>query len=119
MENLCADVILGLDFQAQHESVPFKYGGSKPPIEIYSLTTMTMSPPMLFANLRDDCKPIATKSKRYSNEDKSFIGAEVRRLLALGQVVVTRAGNHKKRLAIDYSQTINKFTQLDASITSN
>ena len=30
------------------------------------------------------------------------------------QVVVTKEGNHKKRLVVDYSQTINKFTQLDA-----
>ena len=30
------------------------------------------------------------------------------------QVVVTRNENHKKRLVIDYSQTINDFTMLDA-----
>ena len=30
------------------------------------------------------------------------------------QVVVTKDENHKKRLAIDYSQTINRFTLLDA-----
>ena len=30
------------------------------------------------------------------------------------QVVVTKDGNHKKRLAIDDSQTINRFTLLDA-----
>ena len=32
----------------------------------------------------------------------------------MAQVVVTKDGNHKKRLAIDYSQTINRFTLLDA-----
>ena len=30
------------------------------------------------------------------------------------QVLVTKSENHKKRLVIDYSQTINRFTQLDA-----
>ena len=29
-------------------------------------------------------------------------------------MVVTKDENHKKRLVIDYSQTINKFTLLDA-----
>ena len=54
-----------------------------------------------------------------------FIKGEVQRLLSEGmiepspslwraEVVVTKYSNHKKRLVIDYSQTINKFTQLDA-----
>ena len=30
------------------------------------------------------------------------------------RVVVTKDENHKQRLAIDYSQTFNRFTQLDA-----
>ena len=30
------------------------------------------------------------------------------------QVVVTHGQNHKKCLVVDYSQTINKFTMLDA-----
>ena len=52
-------------------------------------------------------------------------GNEVERLLKEGiiepsqsrwraQVVVTKDENHKKRLAIDYSQTINRFTEFDA-----
>ena len=76
-------------------------------------------------NLTTDCHPIATKSRRYSQEDSVFIDKEVKRLLEEGiieptrspwraQVVVTKDENHKKRLAIDYSQTINRFTLLDA-----
>ena len=49
---------------------------------------------------------------------------EIKRLLSEGiiepssspwraQVVVTSNENHKKRMCIDYSQTINKFTLLD------
>ena len=30
------------------------------------------------------------------------------------QVVVTKENQHKKRLVVDYSRTINRFTQLDA-----
>ena len=68
---------------------------------------------------------IATKSRWYSQEDLFFIDGEVERLLKEGiiepskspwraQVVVTKDENHKKRMAIEYSQTINKFTLLDA-----
>ena len=64
------------------------------------------------------------KSRRYTTPDAQFIESEVQRLLAEGiiepsrspwraQAVVTANGN-KKRLVIDYSQTINRFTQLDA-----
>ncbi|XP_015767631.1 PREDICTED: uncharacterized protein LOC107346353 [Acropora digitifera] len=125
MPGLCSDLILGLDFQSQHDSVTFKYGGTKPPLSVCGFTTLNIEPPSPFENLTADCHPIATKSRRYSKDDLTFIGNEVERLLKEGiiepsqspwraQVVVTKDENHKKRLAIDYSQTINRFTQLDA-----
>ena len=126
LENLCVDVILGLAFQKQHESVTFKFGGEKPPIEICGLATLNVEPPDLFGNLLPNCKPVATKSRRYSQPDRLFIRAEKQRLFRediiepstspwRAQVVVTKDNeNHKKRLVVDYSQTINKFTQLDA-----
>ena len=121
---LCADLILGLDFQSQHERVTFQYGGSQPPLSVCGFSTHNMDPVEPFATLTEDCHPIASKSRRYSKEDLKFIDGEVERLLKEGiiepsnspwraQVVVTK-DNHKKRLAIDYSQTINRFTQLDA-----
>ena len=66
-----------------------------------------------------------TKSRKYSHEDQDFIKNETNRLLAGGiiepsdspwraQVVVTKNKRHKKRLVIDYSQTINKYTNWDA-----
>ena len=86
---------------------------------------MNIDPSPLFQYLSADCKPVATKSRRYSKEDKDFITAEVQQLLEKGiiepsdspwraQVVVTRNERHRKRLVVDYSQTINRFTQLDA-----
>ncbi|KAK3726270.1 hypothetical protein QZH41_003048 [Actinostola sp. cb2023] len=125
LPGLCADLILGLNFQSQHESVTFNYGGPKPSLSICGLSTLNMDPPAPFANLTADCHPIITKSRRYSQEDLAFINGEVERLLKEGiiepsqspwraQVVVTKDENHKKRLAIDYSQTINRFTLLDA-----
>ena len=125
LPGLCADLILGLDFQSQHESITFQYGGNKPPLSICSFSTLNMDAAEPFANLTQNCHPIASKSRRYSKDDLEFIEIEVERLLKeeiiepsnspwRAQVVVTKDENHKKRLAIDYSQTINRFTLLDA-----
>ena len=125
MDQLCCDVILGLDFQGQHKSVVFEYGGEADPISICGLATVNVSPPRIF-NLTEDCKPIATKSRRFGAVDKAFIDSEISRLLSEGiiepshspwrsQVVVTKeSDSHKRRLVIDYSQTVNQFTVLDA-----
>ena len=125
LPGLCSDLILGLDFQKQHQSISFHHGGPKPPLVVCGLTSLKVEPPDLFANLTADIHPIATKSRRYGYEDREFIDSEVRRLLHEGiiepsnspwraQVVVAHNENHKKRLVIDYSQTINRFTLLDA-----
>jgi len=67
---------------------------------------------------------IAAPSRRHSSEDTKFIRSEVQRLLDAdiveparspwrAQVLVVKQGE-KKRLVIDYSVTINRFTLLDA-----
>ena len=123
--NLCADVILGQNWQALPKSVTFKYGGSKPEVKVCNLMALNVSPPPLFSYLSPNVKPIASKSRKYSEEDKAFIKEETDRLLREGiiehnnspwraQVVVTKNYRQKKRLVIDYSLTINKFTNLDA-----
>ena len=125
MKDLCADVILGLDFQPQHESVTLMFGDMKEPLIISGLTILKTEPPSPFQNITKDCKPVASKSRNYSDDDKKFIASEVQRLYKEGiiepltspwisQVVVTKTERQKKRLAIDYSETINRFTQLDA-----
>ena len=124
LPGLCADLILGLDFQSQHTSVVFHYGGSEPQLSVCGFSTLKVDPPKPLANLIADCHPIASKSRRYSQEDFFFIDEEVKRLLRVGiiepsrspwraQVVVTNE-DHRRRLAIDFSQTINMFTLLDA-----
>ena len=86
---------------------------------------MNVNPPNLFKNLTTDCKPIATKSRRFSATDSKFIKSEVDRLYTEGiieestspwrsQILITSSENHKKRMVIDYSRTINQFTELDA-----
>ena len=125
MDNLCMDVILGLDFQKQHESVTLKLGGKKPALLICGLSSMSAEPPSLFSNLSVDCKPIAAKSRRYNCHDRKFIAQEIDRMLKddiiersnsswRSQVLVTKDEHRKKRLVLDYSQTINKYTELDA-----
>ena len=56
-------------------------------------------------------------------EDKEFIATEIIELLEEGviepsdspcRVQVTRSERHRKRLVMDYSETINRFTQLYA-----
>ena len=79
----------------------------------------------LFKFLSPSCRPIAIPSRRRNPEDKTFIGKEIQDLLDAGvieeactpwraQVLVARDGRHKPRVVIDYSHTINRFTQLDA-----
>ena len=124
------DLILGLDFQLRHESVVFQYGGSEPPLSVCSFSTLKVKPPKPFENLTADCCPIATKSRRYSQEGAEFIDKEVTRLLDEGivepshspwraQIIAPKDENHKNRLIIDYSQSINRFTLLDTFPLTN
>ena len=124
MQNLCAKLIIGLDLLSQHKSITMNYGGNLPPLTICGLSTLNIDPPALFQNLTPNCHPVATKRRSYSKEDNEFIRTEVDRLIKEGiiessnspwraQIVVVRK-NEKKRLAVDYSETINRFTLLDA-----
>ena len=81
----------------------------------------------LFSNLAPEAKPIVTKSRRFNQEDREFIQRTTDKWLEAGiiqsssslwraQVVVVKDSfnRQRKRLCIDYSQTINIYTQLDA-----
>ena len=124
LPNLCTNLILGLDFLSRHKSVTLNYGGNEPPLSICGLSTIKTKPKSLFPNLPPNCKPVADCRRKYSLEDQQFIAKEVDRLLKEGviepsrspwraQVVIVKKGD-KKRLTVDYSQTINLYTQLDA-----
>ena len=125
LDKLCTDVVIGQDILRQHESLDLVFGGNRATLTICGLTTVLVKPPALFANLKSDCKPVAIKSRRYSKADRDFVEIEIQRLLKediiepssspwRAQVVVTANERHKKRMVIDYSQTINRFTNLDA-----
>ena len=110
MDNLCADLILGNVFQREHESVIFKFGGPLPPLEVCGLSTLNVDPPAPFQNLTNDCRPIATKSHRYTKPDQLFIKSELQNFLREGIVepseslwraqllIVREEENHKRRL---------------------
>ena len=83
--------------------------------------------PSLFRSISDKTQPIATKSRRYNKDDQNFIESKISKLLSDGiiepcfspwraQVVVVKdlTKSNKKRLCIDYSQTVNLYTELDA-----
>ena len=126
MANLCCDVIFGHSFLCEHSSVEIPFGGPLPPLTVSRLTAIKNIPyPSLFTNLTPDCRPIAVKSRRHSIPDTKFIQSEISRMLKEGivepsqspwrtQTLVVSPENHKKRLVVDYSQTINRFTLLDA-----
>lgn len=125
VKNLCADVIIGHDVLESHSTLEFKFGGPKDTLKVCSVAAASVPAVPLFTNVTADCKPIAVKSRKHSIENNAFIKAEVEKLLKEGiieeslspwraQVLITKNVNHKKRMVIDYSQTINKYTELDA-----
>ena len=125
LDKLCTDDITGHDILRQHESLDLVFGGNRATLTICGLTTILVKPPALFKNLKSDCMPVAVKSRRYSKADRDFIETEIQRLLKedikepssspwRAPVVVTSNERHKKQMVIDYSHTINRFTNLDA-----
>ena len=125
LDGLCTDIILGQTFMKKHRAIMLSFGRDLPPLNICSLAVSNVTPPTLFSYLSKDCHFITTKRHKYSHDDKNFKDREIKCLLAekffepsnslwRAQVVITANENGKKRLCIDYSQTINCFTHLDA-----
>ena len=125
LKSLCCSVLIGHDILKCHSSLEISFGGPKSKLSICSLATLDVKPPPLFQNLDPKITPIADKSRYYSKEDKEFIQCEVTRLISEGiienslspwraQVVVVTQNSGKKRMVIDYSRTINRYTYLDA-----
>ena len=130
MTDLCTDVLLGHDFQAQHKRVVFKFNGNRDnfvvPRNVCALSNVSASFLSLFNNVAKECKPIAVKLRQFKECDQEFIRNELNRFYSEGiiqppvspwraQVVVLKdADSGKHRICVDYLQTINLFTELDA-----
>ena len=121
LKDLCSDIILGHDFQRRHKRLTIELHGSQSDMIVSNssscaLATAVIDELCLFANLIPGSKPIATKSRRFSFSDRTFIQEEITRLMKediidhstspwRAQVVVVKnpALPNKKRLCIDYS----------------
>ena len=134
LDNLCTDIIIGHDIMSLHSSVIVKFGGVRPALEVESecpdselcaVAVARIESPPLFLHLPPDAQPIMCKSRRFGESDKEFIGQEISKLLDEGiiepchsswraQVLVTKNERQKRRMVVDYSRTVNKFTPLDA-----
>ena len=132
VQHLIAEAIVGMELLGRHQRVALELGGPEPPITfdgVASISTqstfpmMKVEPPKLFTDELRSAKPIATKVRHASRDDAQFIQDEVQRLLAEGiieeSVSAWRAQafvvhGHKRRMVIDYSQTVNLFTATDA-----
>lgn len=101
LPDLCCDVILGQDFMSQHSSVTVEFGGPKKNFSVNNSSTCsvlsaTVEAPLLFANLPSDCRPIATKSRRFGESDRRFIKQEVAKMLSDGVIEdSTSSGEHR------------------------
>lgn len=121
LPNLCSDVILGHDFLGQHFS-----WGPTPPLKICGLAAVKvhMSAPALALH-RTVSRLLSSPEGIHSG--KKSIEAETICMLRewitrpsnppwRAQAPVTsgdKSDNHKKRIVRDYSQTINRYTELD------
>jgi len=125
LDNLATDVIIGKKIFKEHESVTFTFEGHRPPLTLNALKKMSVPFPKPFSHFSENCRPIADKPRKYSQADLYFTRDETRRLLSddliepsdspwRAHILVVTEQSGKRRMVIDYSRTINSFTQLDA-----
>ena len=126
LKDLLTDVIVGQDILRLYDHVRFNFGGPRPSLFINALKCIkTNVVPRLFEYLASDCKPIITKSRKHSLANEKFVAETIKKNdLKKGiiepssspwraQVLVVIGDNHKTRMCINYSETINKYTLLD------
>ena len=127
-QHLSSDAILGRSSLSAFQALTIKYGGHLSPLQVQEISSSSSR----FA----DCKlvlcfpwipttPIRAPSRRHSPEDKQFIKSEATRLLREGKIQQSNSGwrsqafatwenGRKPRMVIDYAQTVNRVTPLDA-----
>ena len=75
LKDLCSDIILGHDFQNRHKLLTIELHGSQSDLIVSNSTSCAL------ANLTPGSKPIATKSRRFSLSDRTFIQEAITRLM--------------------------------------
>jgi len=91
LPTLCCDIILGLDFQSQHQRVIFEFGGNLQDTVVSHDKTCAVAAAVtrevsLFSNLTAGVKPITTKSRHFSLEGRLFIQDNVDNMLSEGVI---------------------------------
>ena len=123
-----------MDLLGQHSVVQLETKGDRGPVSFSKAAQGThaaamfpaldIEPPILFSTItKQRAKPITTKSRYASKENQEYLTQEIDRLLEAGiiepssspwraQAFVVRRGS-KPRMVIDYSETINRYTEPD------
>ena len=121
LKDLLTVVVVGQDILRLHDHVRFNFGGPRPSLCINALKCIkTNVVQRFFEHLASNCKPIITKSRKHSLINEKFIAITTKNNLKeeiiepssfpwRAQVLVVTGDNHKKRMRIDYSETINKY----------
>ena len=127
-ESLTSEAIFGHSSLSAFQALTIRYGGHLPPLQVQEITIplvgFALCPPVSCFPIKPST-PIRAPSRLKSLEDRNFIKAEIQRLLQEGkiqpsnsawhsQAFVIRDANKKPRMVIDYAQTVNRSTQLDA-----
>ena len=115
---------------SHHSTISLAFGGSKKDLVIShpiscSVPSALVDTPSLFSNIDPACKPITTKSKRCGEGDRLFIQTEIEKMIKEGvieestspwraQVLIVMNERQCKRLVVNCSITIYRFTRLDA-----
>ena len=122
MKDLYCDVMLGKDFQHHDQKLIFKYGSHFPEMVMknteiyYALEGADVEELTLFPNITSNLKPLATKSRHFSEDNQKFIDMEMNKHLgykiiepsilpwcAQVDAVKDKTRRHRKRLCLDYS----------------
>ena len=132
LDNLVKEVIFGLKVLKQHREITLKLDGKEKPLNFkpakashLSVMCSKVEFPTLFPGINQNTNPVRMPSRKYSKDERNFIEKEIKRLLQddiieesispwRSQIVVVKQKENKWRLCIDYSQTVNKHTELDA-----
>ena len=132
LDNLVKEVIVGLKVLKKHRAITLKLDGKEKPLNFkpakashLSVMCSKVEFPTLFPGINQNTNPVRMPSRKYSKNERNFVEKEIKRLLQddiieesispwRSQVVVVKQRENKWRLYIDYSQTVNKQTELDA-----
>ena len=129
--NLTSEAIFGQSSLSSFQALTIQYGGPLPPLMVNQVTTepdfgfARHLPVSCFTQVDKSTPAIRTPSRRNSEANKQFIRETIQQLKKEGkirtstsswrsQVFVCREPGRKPRMVVDYSQTINKITPIDA-----